>query len=395
MSEGKSQAVTVDSILKATNHWMVLKLSLAAVQAKPKQVITAAFRKASLRVHPDKSDDPRAAEAFVILHEAYRVLVDERARAAYQEELRAQKFRSKMTPAQEMSAYQQRPMTRRRREAAEAELRRQREEAKFEKERTAAQARKDDAKLKEAEERLKLAQRRLAAAKRRKVKQAEELAAAREKFGAHGATSNSGIAKSNQTASREVANAQAAAAAAAAQAEKVAFAARRARKSERRAAAEQSIHLGRSQTLPPGGRGNGTAGGDASLSVRDATLPRSPPLPRSRPLPSSAQMPRSAPLPKSAPLPRAAGRAAPKLAAKSAAAQAAAAESPAKTIKKSKKAFAKRHHVELIKERLLLDKDLGAAAAIREANGMLGLANSVRCCGWSSMAGGWRLAAGG
>ena len=351
------KAVTVTSVLKATDHWKVLKLKPAAIKEGGKAAVTAAFRKASLHVHPDKSDDPRAADAFVILHEAYRVLADDKLRAAYVDELR----RQKLNPQAASNPLYQRALTPRRRAAAEAELQRMREEAIFEKERAAAQARKDISRLREAEDRLKLAQRRLEDAKRRKAKQVEELAAARQRFGPHGATSAAGIAKANATAAREVADAEAAAIAAAAQAEKVAFAARRAKREARHAEGETLINLGRTQQLP-----TEQAGAPEEAAVA-ASTPTSHPLPRSHPLPgsSSPPLPRSAPLPKAKPHP-ATPSVPPPLPP----------PPPKMPTAAPKHAFVKRHQVDLIKERLGLEVSLSPNAVVWEANGIIGLPNA-------------------
>lgn len=351
------KAVTVTSVLKATDHWKVLKLKPAAIKEGGKAAVTAAFRKASLHVHPDKSDDPRAADAFVILHEAYRVLADDKLRAAYVDELR----RQKLNPQAASNPLYQRALTPRRRAAAEAELQRMREEAIFEKERAAAQARKDISRLREAEDRLKLAQRRLEDAKRRKAKQVEELAAARQRFGPHGATSAAGIAKANATAAREVADAEAAAIAAAAQAEKVAFAARRAKREARHAEGETLINLGRTQQLP-----TEQAGAPEEAAVA-ASTPPSHPLPRSHPLPgsSSPPLPRSAPLPKAKPHP-ATPSVPPPLPP----------PPPKMPTAAPKHAFVKRHQVDLIKERLGFEISLSPNAVVWEANGIIGLPNA-------------------
>lgn len=355
------KAVTVTSVLKATDHWKVLKLKPAAIKEGGKAAVTAAFRKASLHVHPDKSDDPRAADAFVILHEAYRVLADDKLRAAYVDELR----RQKLNPQAASNPLYQRALTPRRRAAAEAELQRMREEAIFEKERAAAQARKDISRLREAEDRLKLAQRRLEDAKRRKAKQVDELEAARHRFGPHGATSAAGIAKANATAAREVADAEAAAIAAAAQAEKVAFAARRAKREARHAEGETLIHLGRTQQLP-----TEQAGAPEEAAVA-ASTPPSPPLPRSHPLPgslpgsSSPPLPSSAPLPKAKPLPATPSEPPPLPP-----------PPPKMPTAAPKHAFVKRHQVDLIKERLGLEVSLSPNAVVWEANGIIGLPNA-------------------
>ena len=80
--------ITVESVLKASNHYKVLKLQPDVVRkAKAKKAVAGAFKRACLRVHPDKVSHARADEAFVKLREAYRVLSDPALRAAYDDEL--------------------------------------------------------------------------------------------------------------------------------------------------------------------------------------------------------------------------------------------------------------------------------------------------------------------
>ena len=75
-------------------HSNLLRRHRARTREPPKP--PSAFKKASLRVHPDKSNHPQAAEAFVRLREAYRVLSDPTLRAAYDVELQALKLQKKL-----------------------------------------------------------------------------------------------------------------------------------------------------------------------------------------------------------------------------------------------------------------------------------------------------------
>ena len=77
----ESSSTMIDEILQASTHYDVL-----GVEDSMKED-TAALRKAylrrSLRIHPDKSDDPRAKEAFQKVAQAWQVLSDDTARAQY------------------------------------------------------------------------------------------------------------------------------------------------------------------------------------------------------------------------------------------------------------------------------------------------------------------------
>ena len=202
--------ITVASVLKATNHYTVLKLKPSVLnKAKnPKSKVTAAFRKASLRVHPDKNDDLRAAEAFVRVREAYRVLSSPVLRATYDEEQRAQKQLAKLasTSNQQMAkaafeASMYRDFARRADHEKQAEEQRQKVEAERERERArdVAQSKKEDQALREAEERVRLAQQRVANAKKRKQKSQAQLAAARAKYkGVYGGGAAAGLAASTR-----------------------------------------------------------------------------------------------------------------------------------------------------------------------------------------------------
>ena len=263
------QPITVASVLKASNHYTVLKLKPAALnKAKnPKGKVTAAFRKASLKVHPDKNPHKDAAAAFVKVREAHRVLSSPVLRAAYDEELRAKSQLASLasSSAQQMAkadfeAGLYREFARQAESELKAEAERRRQEAERERERArdAGQTKKEARELREAEDRVKLAQQRVRAAKRRRQKTQDDVAAARAKFkGAYGGGAGAGAAaaeKAAATAARELAAASAAAAAAKSAAEKLAFAARRARKEQRRAEAEEAISkgvpLGKAPPLP-------------------------------------------------------------------------------------------------------------------------------------------------
>lgn len=229
-------AVTVASVLKATTHYKVLKVPPATFKKpKAKAVVAAAFKKASLRVHPDKSSDPRAEEAFIKLREAYRVLADPAFRAAYEDEI-ASCARTKVasTSAQQAAreamhmeairAHLERDLQQGR-DASELQ---QREEAERARARASSQSKKDAMQVAEAESRVALAERRVRAAKKRLKKQQQKLAAAREThkgaFGA-GATGAIDVAeKAVAAAAREMTAAAAAASAASAAADKLALA---------------------------------------------------------------------------------------------------------------------------------------------------------------------------
>ena len=62
-------------VLAGSNAFDVL--GLPAAEAEP-AVVKAAFRKAALAVHPDKSSDPRAEQAFKALSKAFETLGDRR-----------------------------------------------------------------------------------------------------------------------------------------------------------------------------------------------------------------------------------------------------------------------------------------------------------------------------
>ena len=89
-------AISVASVMSARTYYEALGLrgaplcsSRGASSArKPmRSVVRRAYRKASLAVHPDKSNDAAAEAAFVRVREAYRVLSDPTLRARYDDNL--------------------------------------------------------------------------------------------------------------------------------------------------------------------------------------------------------------------------------------------------------------------------------------------------------------------
>lgn len=158
-----AKEISVASILKADTHYSVLKLKPTQLKKQPKEKVTAAFKKACLRVHPDKVNHPRAAEAFVRLREAYKVLADPALRQAYEDELHTAKLKedfekdlqSKSTvaaqDAQQEAQFKQfrEALERERKQEREAEEAQQREEALREKQRAADHSKKEAQKQKE------------------------------------------------------------------------------------------------------------------------------------------------------------------------------------------------------------------------------------------------------
>jgi DnaJ-class molecular chaperone len=76
MASTRTDAVA--RVLTAAHAFDALGLPTAAADPA---VVKAAYRKAALSVHPDKSDDPRAEQAFKQLGESYEVLLDPLAQA--------------------------------------------------------------------------------------------------------------------------------------------------------------------------------------------------------------------------------------------------------------------------------------------------------------------------
>jgi curved DNA-binding protein CbpA len=82
MKARPSSAVSVTSVLAAQTHYEVLGLK------RTSKKVSAAYKRACLRVHPDKVEHVQAAEAFRRVHEAYMILSNPVARAAYDDFLR-------------------------------------------------------------------------------------------------------------------------------------------------------------------------------------------------------------------------------------------------------------------------------------------------------------------
>lgn len=74
---------------KWVNPYEVLMLSLEATEEQ----IRSKYRKLSLYVHPDRTNDPRALQAFPVLDSAYRTLLNQEKRATFQQILREAKER--------------------------------------------------------------------------------------------------------------------------------------------------------------------------------------------------------------------------------------------------------------------------------------------------------------
>ena len=238
-----AEPITVDSVLAAKSHFSVLKLKPPNPKHKS---IKDAFKHACLRVHPDKVSDPRAAEAFVKLKEAHRVLVDPLLREQYNEELKVAKLRRAAGHSSALRAAEEaaeasvfrtmnQDLARERRAEQEAEEQRQRDEARREKREKAEQARKAEQQIREARRAERQIEQQKRDAEERAAAAQERVAAAKKK-----------TQKANQaTAMREVSQAKQSAAAAKAAADKKAFAARRQRKQQRHAAMQADLNLER------------------------------------------------------------------------------------------------------------------------------------------------------
>mmetsp|Transcript_30779 Transcript_30779/g.50253 ORF Transcript_30779/g.50253 Transcript_30779/m.50253 type:complete len:176 (-) Transcript_30779:79-606(-) len=73
--------------------------------------LKSAYRRRSLRVHPDKNPDPRAALAFDALRDAYDLLRDEQNRHHYDQELRLIEAQIKLEKMQSRAMLFQRVQT--------------------------------------------------------------------------------------------------------------------------------------------------------------------------------------------------------------------------------------------------------------------------------------------
>ena len=115
--------VSVVSVLEASTHYEVLGLLPHGGGKKgvsPATRYAAAYKKAVVRVHPDKSDHPRAEEAFQLLQEAYKVLSDHKLRAVYNDELKGRSKKGEALRTKE--AHEQRARAEAHAEARAAEL---------------------------------------------------------------------------------------------------------------------------------------------------------------------------------------------------------------------------------------------------------------------------------
>ena len=72
---------------KAAGRWYRV---VRAHRKSTKKELREAYRRSAKRVHPDKTRDERASEAFGALHDAYDLLSDVRKRKAYDEKLAAE-----------------------------------------------------------------------------------------------------------------------------------------------------------------------------------------------------------------------------------------------------------------------------------------------------------------
>jgi hypothetical protein len=81
-----SAADSIARVLTAAHAFDALGLPAEAAEAG---AVKTAYRKAALQCHPDKSDDPRAEQAFKQLAEAYEVLLDPEAQAELLRQCRA------------------------------------------------------------------------------------------------------------------------------------------------------------------------------------------------------------------------------------------------------------------------------------------------------------------
>jgi curved DNA-binding protein CbpA len=144
-------SVSVTSVLDAANHYEVLGLPKTPGRKLNKPKVSGAFKRASLAVHPDKSDDVDAEDAFMKLHEAYRILSDPKLRAAYDDFLQGKRPGPEVamgapaasrTPPSRFEA-RTKPMANKAKLRREARARQQRDEAAREKARQVERQRED------------------------------------------------------------------------------------------------------------------------------------------------------------------------------------------------------------------------------------------------------------
>mmetsp|Transcript_805 Transcript_805/g.1163 ORF Transcript_805/g.1163 Transcript_805/m.1163 type:complete len:281 (-) Transcript_805:117-959(-) len=82
MTENDEEDV-ITTILNAKDYYNVLGISTNDKNDMDKAAMRRAYLKRSVKVHPDKNQDPRATEAFQKVAEAWNVLQDDETRAQY------------------------------------------------------------------------------------------------------------------------------------------------------------------------------------------------------------------------------------------------------------------------------------------------------------------------